>query len=477
MRLKGVLLLAATASVGAVLMLAGPASAANLHCGQDLTGSVTLIGNLDCTGSGGYALRFDHAHPGVTLNLNGFKVIGDLDHHVINTDGANNITIKGGELDIHGDDGVGCSVPLVPCAIGIDNQFGGNNLTIAGVKIVGDGSGDSYGVISDLSTGMSFTGGSVSGVDNGFDLYGETGDLIKGNTITPNDGGTGVLSDTYNNELSIVSNKFTDTDGDQTGTAYYGDYDAGTLFSGNTVTAMGYGIQDDEYDAGLSVIGNVMDSNVYGLYFTNFDSGDMISGNYIKNSVDEGVYDNESFNNTYTGNVLTSNGNLSNNESYYIYPDGYGPVTMVNNYARTGNGIGFYVYYAYNDTVPGGPYSLFSGNVATANGSSFDPGFSDHYSVGATWSKNVANYNNDDGFDFDLPWRETVTGNSATQNGGDGFSFLDNNEDNQPLAVTGNSATYNGGYGFQGAYPVAGSGNTGGKTNASGDCWAVAGCS
>ncbi len=68
---------------------------------------------------------------------------------------------------------------------------------------------------------------------------------------------------------------------------------------------------------------------------------------------------------------------------------------MVNNYARTGDGYGFYVFEAYNDSVPGGPYSLFSGNVATANGSSGDPGFYDEYSVGATWSKNVANYNND----------------------------------------------------------------------------------
>ncbi len=168
---------------------------------------------------------------------------------------------------------------------------------------------------------------------------------------------------------------------------------------------------------------------------------------------------------------------------------------MVNNYARTGNGVGFAVLGAYSDSVPGGPYSLFSGNVATANGSSDAPGFFDEYSVGATWSKNVANYNATDGFDFCAPWRETVTGNSANLNGGNGYVFaydcdevvgppqvtpfplIGTAADEQPLAVTNNSATNNGEYGFAGEYPTAGSGNTGKNTNACGDCYLVSGCS
>ncbi len=121
---------------------------------------------------------------------------------------------------------------------------------------------------------------------------------------------------TTNTALSIVSNKFTDTDSDQTGLALYDLYDAGTLFSGNTVTGMGYGVLADAYDAGITITGNVMDGNEEGIDLNEHDSGDMIAGNYIKNSVDEGISDTGSFNNTYTGNVLTSNGNVSNSASY-----------------------------------------------------------------------------------------------------------------------------------------------------------------
>ncbi len=235
----------------------------------------------------------------------------------------------------------------------------------------------------------------------------------------------------------------------------------------------------------------------------------MISGNFIRNSFGAGVYDSGSFNNTYLGNIATANGRASDGYTFDIEPYGYGPVTMVNNIARLGHSTGFYICGAYSDSVSGPPYSLFAGNSAIANGTDGNPGFWDaaceirelgaqqgaHYqppqqrpvgSVGATWTGNVAKYNAADGFEFDAPWREIVTGNSASQNGDDGFLFLYAYENAQPLAVTNNSATYNGGYGFSGwddegqgsvAYPVAGSGNSGGGTNGYADCYLVAGCS
>jgi len=474
MRLRGVLLLAATASVGVLLMLAGPASAANLHCGQTLTSSVTLIGNLDCSG---YILgpAITIGHDGVTLSLNGYKITGGPGEPVVDVDGYNSATIKGGTLAVTGG------------GKGIYNHAGGNGLTVAGVTIAGDSSSTaSYGIDSDDSdTGLSVTGGSISGVYFGIYLYGNTGALIKGNKFTEYDGAYSVYSGGDMTGTQIVSNTFSEASGDTNfGYAYYGDTDAGTLFSGNTVTGYYYGVYDEAYSAGLTVTGNVIDGNNEGIHFNEYGSGDMVAGNYIKNSVGAGIEDIDSFNDTYNGNVLTSNGATSNSESYYIAPDGFGPVTMVNNYARTGNGYGFFVFEAYNASVPGGPYSLFSGNVATANGSADDPAFYDEYSVGATWSKNVSNSNNYDGFDFCAPWRETVTGNSANLNGGDGYdfeydcdTFTDTPENEQPLAVTNNSATNNGGYGFEGEYPTAGSGNTGSKTNADGDCYLVAGCS
>jgi len=491
MRLRGVLLLAATASVGAVLMLAGPASAANLHCGQSLTSSVTLIGNLDCSSGwpGGDAITIGAKN--VVFNLNGFKITGYAGDDVIDTEDYNGVTIKGGGLVITGDGN------------GVDGSES-NSLTLAGLTITGDGATANDGVENGYASGLSLTGSTITGVRNGVENFETIGALIKGNTFAmyePNPVGPGAgpnhcagVNEHNGTGNMIVSNKMSATSAYTNPTPCYGlrtQYSAGTLFSGNTVTGMYSGAESKEYDAGLTITGNVLSGNDDGVSLDEYDSGDVIAGNYIKNSVDEGIYDYESFNNTYNGNVLTSNGSTSSDYTYDIEPTGYGPVTMVNNYARTGDGFGFYVYEAYTDSVPGGPYSLFTGNVATANGSSFDPGFYDEYSVGATWSKNVANYNNDQGFDFCAPWRETVTGNSANLNGGDGYYFeydcgeaetvTPNNpgtiEGSQPLAVTGNSATNNGLVGFDATFPIAGSGNTGGSTNTDGDCYLVAGCS
>jgi len=332
--------------------------------------------------------------------------------------------------------------------------------------------------------------GSISGVYYGAFLYSETGDVFKHNTIETYDGGYGVYSDDYLTGVMIMGNAFT-SDAAQTGTAYYGEYDAGTVFSGNTVTALEYGVYSEYYDAGFVITNNVFggaapaDGCDYGIYIDEYDHGHMIAGNYIRNSFDNAVYDGYSFNNTYVGNIATANGRAADDATYYIYPETYGPVTMVNNYARLGYSYGFYVYEAYSDNVSGPPYSYFAGNNAIANGTDGSPGFYDYYSVGSTWTGNYAYANAYNGFQFDYPWREIVTGNMSKLNGSNGFYFYDVEEDYQPLAVSNNSATYNGGYGFTGydsnyssdAYPVAGSGNTGGGTNGAGDCYLVAGCS
>ncbi len=216
--------------------------------------------------------------------------------------------------------------------------------------------------------------------------------------------------------------------------------------------------------------------------------------------------DHNSFNNTYTGNIATANGRATDDYSFDIEPCGYGPVTMVNNIARLGYSTGFYLAGAYTDSVSGPPYSYYAGNSAIANGTDGTPGFWDtgcpreavggvsfqpqqqlaYGSVGATWTGNVAKYNAADGFEFDRPWREIINANASSQNGDDGFLFVLATADAQPLAVTNNSATYNGGFGFSAGddegdalppFPVAGSGNTGGGTNGYADCYLVAGCS
>ncbi len=515
MRLRGAyLLLATAASVGAMLVLAGPAAAANLHCGQVLDSSVTLIGNLDCSATSDAALYI--GADDVTLNLNGFTVTGASGYDVIANYNPTGIVYSNGTLVKNG------TLAVTGGGTGFDNWgdahcVSGNGVTLDVVNIMGDStSPTSYGIGSYCSTGLTMVDGSISGVYYGAFLYSETGDLIKNNTIETYDGGYGVYSDDYLTGVMIMGNAFT-SDEAQTGTAYYAEYDAGTVFSGNTVTGLEWGVYTDAYNGGLMITGNVFggadpaDGLVSGIYLNGYDHGDVISGNFVRNSFGVGIGDYDSFNNTYVGNIATANGRSSDNATFDIEPFGYGPVTMVNNIARLGYSTGFYICGAYSDSVSGPPYSLFAGNSAIANGTDGNPGFWDtaceievggqgvqqgaHFqpqqqgpvgSVGATWTGNVAKYNAADGFEFDSPWREIVTGNSASQNGDDGFLFLYVTENAQPLAVTNNSATYNGGYGFSGwddegqgsvAYPVAGSGNTGGGTNGYADCYLVAGCS
>jgi len=485
MRLRGSYVLAAAAtSVVVLLGSAGPAAAANLHCGEQITSSVTLIGNLDCSSSGAPALWIGADN--VTLNLNGFKVTGDSGANVIDnfangTGGttadtpANGTTIKNGTLVVNGPND------------GVDNGFGGSKLTLDVVNIVSDGTAV-HGVFSQDGSNTTVLDGSIRGVTSGVTIWDETGDLVKNVTIAPylGQGCAGVweVSGTTNMVVGNAFSQFDPVNQAQTCSGLFTVASAGTQFTGNTVTGIYAGVLAAE-DAGLVVTSNVMDGNEIGVE-VGASSGDLIAGNYVKNSAEFGVLDSGSFNNTYNGNILTSNGSAGNLPSYYIDSEGSGPVTMVDNYARLSYAAGFQIVGAYSESVSGPPYSSFVGNNAIGNGTGGGAGFLSYYNVGSTWSQNTAYANASDGFVFDQPWRQIITGNSAKLNGDDGFLFTEADENNQPLAVTDNSATYNGGYGFSGwedegeappPYPVSGSGNTGGGTNGLGDCYLVAGCS
>ncbi|HLX32091.1 MAG TPA: right-handed parallel beta-helix repeat-containing protein, partial [Gaiellaceae bacterium] len=262
--------------------------------------------------------------------------------------------------------------------------------------------------------------------------------------------------------------------------------DTAALVSDNTVSAFGELGYYESWSSGTTLTGNTFDGNYEGAEIGDdsdgFASNDTISNNFFRNSYYEGIQDFNSDLNTYTGNVATNNGIECGTSpdvdcsGFYIYPDEDGSVTMTNNYSRL-NSYGYYTYYAYNSDSYASTRSLFSGNSATYN----DYGFYDYYSVLSTWSDNTAYGNNYDGFYFDYPDHETITGNLSTQNGsgvGDGFYFDDNYAPYQPLTFANNTATYNGNYGFEAAYPLsASSGNVGNSTNGTDDCWYISGCS
>ena len=498
----------AVASVGVVLAIIGSASAANppFSCGNTIepsgSATYTLIGNLDCTGYSGIALVVEPAAgKTVTLNLGKNTITAHSDHDVIYVHGPGTTIINGGTLVTSGDaDGVGL------------DEVGGD--TINGTTITGDGESHDYAGVYDIEGyANTVTGATISGFTYGVYLDETINDLVSKSTITLgrngsyeyygeygvyDQGGTNnavtgnTISDSATGPEALVISGVT-PDAPPDPIVYYGggvraDHAAGTVISGNTMFSLKYGVNADDHNAGLWIQNNVIGSsavdNMYtGIVFHHYDSADVISGNYVRNTVVEGINDYESFNNTYTGNVLTSGGNSADPWSYQIDPNGYGPVTMTNNYAREGCGSGFVILEAYTDSVPGPPYSMITGNHATANGGGIDcsgdwAGFYTTYLVGGTFSNNVAYQNNGEGFFFTQPWRTTISGNLAQGNSGDGFAFAATGSDSQPLAFMNNTSIYNGEVGFI-SYddPVAGSGNKGNGTNGEVDCVLISGCS
>ena len=482
--------LAVTAiSVVVVLAVAGAASAANppFSCGATITsGTFTLIGNLDCTGYSGTALTVEPAAgKTVTLNLGKYTITAHSGDNVIYIDGSG--TINGGTLVNSGS------------ADGVYVEAGG--ATINGTTITGGGTSVGYaGVYDDQGYANTVTGATISGFTYGAYLYESINDLVTKSTITLGDNGYGDggyygiygVYDKAGTNNAVTGNTISDsatvTDSDYYGGGVKADHSAGTVISGNTMSSMYYGINADDHNAGLWIQNNVIGSsavdNMYtGIVFHHYDSADVVSGNYVRNTVDVAINDYESFNNSYTGNVVTSGGDSADPWSYQIDPNGYGPVTMTNNYAREGCGSGFVILEAYTDSVPGPPYSMVTGNHATANGGGIDctgawAGFYTTYMVGGTFSNNTAYQNNGDGFFFTQPWRTTISGNLAQGNSDTGFEFDATGSDAQPLAFMNNTSIYNGDFGFYSDHdPVAGSGNKGNGTNGIVDCVLVSGCS
>jgi len=494
MRLRAVYLLAAVASVAAVLVVAGPANAtANWSCGEDFAVSPgTLDNNLDCSGYNDNALVITAA--GVTLNFGGHTVTvdGSDDNDGVYNDGYAGLTVENGTINM---DTGGTAVE----GYGIANDNGAG-LTVADMTINGGYYGvDSYG---DNPVGLTVDGSTIAGSTSDGVYTDGQGSTITNNTISPSDYyyahdecerfTDGILA-SYGLGDVITGNTITGNyvDGNDAieycflgETGIHLHYDTGAWVSNNTVTSMGhYGFYSSG-SAGTSLNGNTFSDNYNGVRIndgTAAENNDAISNNYILHSYHLGVRDYKSDMNTYTGNTLTDNGYGCSSDTeycggFFIDPDEVGSVTMTNNYARLGPN-GYTIWYAYNGDSYASTPSLISGNSATYN----DYGFYDYYSTLATWSDNTAYGNNYDGFDFYYPVHETITGNLATHNGsgsGDGFYFDDNYAPYNPLAVTNNTATYNGDYGFDADYPLsASSGNVGNSTNGTDDCWYISGCS
>jgi hypothetical protein len=176
------------------------------------------------------------------------------------------------------------------------------------------------------------------------------------------------------------------------------------------------------YGADNVVTKSTVDNNSSSTSFFAYEEvGDTFSWNTAKDTYSNagnsgtGFYDEYSSHDTYMHN--TSKGH---SYGFYLYSDGYGPVTATYNTASgptTSGTYGFYVYYAFQEADYGSPYhTLIAHN--TTNG--FQYGYYDYtdtdYSVAEKWLGNTADNYTGYGFYIYYPTNYTMIGNVADAN-------------------------------------------------------------
>jgi nitrous oxidase accessory protein NosD len=282
--------------VAAGLLATAPSAqaAVALKCGATITRSVTLSQNINCTTNGNDdALTV--AKAGVTINLNGHKILGpgdskdtagivDSDDNVTIEDGtiANfwyDVTVTGSSTtevtglriqnvtlteNTLGDQNWGVYGDYLDKAtmtgLTIDSAYQGVELdnsqhcTIAASHL----SGPMTGFMDHFGTGNTWSHSTMSGVtDIGIMVWASTRTVVTGDTVT------GLLAygvwDDKSDDSSITRNKLDDLN-----TAIEVFEENGAKISGNTGTGDGYGILASEL-SGSTYIGNVFSHDQYGI--------------------------------------------------------------------------------------------------------------------------------------------------------------------------------------------------------------------
>ena len=324
-----------------------------LVCGETLTGSATLPGDLNCSGYAGTALTLD---AGVTLNLGHHTLTVDSGETGVYSD-ANGATVTGGQIS-GGNEQV--------------SFYESSHDTASFLTLTGG----TEGVYLEYETAAKIMSNTITGQsDEGIFMEYSASDLVSGNTISnAPDYGIQTYEDAHD---EVTLNHVTNSDDN-----YYDEDSDLNEFIGNTSTGGSYGFYLDEDDYGAVVAKNNVESEATntGFYLYENYNGEtysapytLISGNKASNNTDYGFEDYESYNATYTGNTAT------------------------------GNEYGFYLEYPARNTI--------TGNTATGN---TDEGFDlsenyEYYNV-LTFSSNKATSNGDYGFyaDYGAPGKGNV---------------------------------------------------------------------
>lgn len=156
-------------------------------------------------------------------------------------------------------------------------------------------------------------------------------------------------------------------------------------------------------------------------------------------------------------------------DGFYIYGDSSGITKIKSSQANDNASMGFYLYHNYNGSSVGrSPFTSVTGNTATGNGAD---GFFDDNSIGATYDNNRANNNGQFGININLPGRYTITDNATNYNGSTGiYLFGNSGPANNVKTASHNTAQYNSNYGLYADFATIGKDNTA-KHNTPSDCF------
>ena len=260
----------------------------------------------------------------------------------------------------------------------------------------------------------------------------------------------------------------------------YEDYSSGMMLSHIGVplhsnTADGF---DLNYGANNTVTKSVVDNNSsdYG-FFSEYEVGDSFTHDTVVDTYNSagssgyGFYDEYSSRNTFSHD--SSKGQYT---GFYLYEDGYGPVTATYNSATgpstNSSSYGFFFEYDYQESDTASPYhTLVSHNKSTG----FQYGFYDYTDTGdpvaEKWIDNTADNYSEYGYYMNYPTDFIMTGNTADANtsgkkytGGTTYGFfLDYVYSSYAFAKFSGNQSYDNQWGFYNVYPngymVGGKGN------------------
>ena len=318
----------AAALAAALLIVIGPAQASDVHCGQVLTASVTLDGDLlACAGDG----LIVGAH-GITIDLNGHSLAGTGLGGGIRNEGFDDVTVRNGTVQ-----GFLYGVQLNPGTVGnvVDalsltaNKTAGVQLDGAaqnhvrnstlefqandGVVLAGGsnanvilgntiGQSADRGIVVQASSSNDLRANTVSGSgDAGIVLLDSNSNVVLGNTVSLNQDTAVLVAGSHENRIEL--NKVT-----QNGDAGVVLTESnGSLILDNTISGSGdAGIFLELSNVGV-IRGNDVRFNAGGIEVTS-SNGNRIELNDASNTLGIGIELQDSLGNTITQNIASGNG-------------------------------------------------------------------------------------------------------------------------------------------------------------------------